>query len=180
MDGSVIYVRIWTRYGGVWRYSDYIYIAHPPDNVTITFSNAGSNGAAYTLYAEANFHVNVRTGSWTFNTNDGNPSPFVQFMTPAGTTASGELIVVPPVTLFHFNSVDIYSSTTDVSFEISATRPGGSAFVFTGTVSNPMGTFVRVTNPYSAITLDQLFIKLTGTSGCCDNPVGLDNIKISY
>jgi hypothetical protein len=49
-----------------------------------------------------------------------------------------------------------------------------------GLRSNNYGNFITVANPDSAAVIDTLSIVLTNAAaGCCDNPMGLDNIVLT-
>jgi hypothetical protein len=176
-DADAVHVRLWTLFSGVWQYTDAMYGGH-----VITFDGVGSDGSPFTTGSESSFDVNVTSGTWTAIRSYGHPAPFVEFVSPAGTNTTGEITVIPTVAApFHFNSIDIYSSTTTIPYEITGTAPTGTVFTFTGTVPNTFGGFAHVTNPYSASLVDQLTIKLTNpAAACCSNPVGVDNITLSY
>jgi hypothetical protein len=172
---DAVHVRLWTLFAGVWQYTDSMYGGH-----LITFGGVGSNGSPLTTYSESTFSVNATSGPWVVGTTYGNPAPFIWFQSPAGTTTTAELTIVPSAGPFHFNSIDLYSSTTTIPYEIMGTGPTGTVFTFTGTVPNTFGGFAHVTNPYSSSLVDQLTIKLTNPAApCCSNPVGLDNISLS-
>jgi hypothetical protein len=171
---DAVHVRLWTLFSGVWQYTDSMYGGH-----LITFGGVGSNGSPLTTYSESTFSVNATSGPWVVGTTFGSPAPFIWFQTPPATTTIGELTIVPSAGPFHFNSIDLYSSTTIIPYEITGTGPSGTVFTFTGTVPNTFGGFARVMNPYSASLVDQLTIKLTNPAGCCSNPVGVDNINLS-
>jgi len=179
MNGAPFYVRLWTMFGGVWRYADYTYQRRPPNYVTVTFDGAGSNGSAYTTSSTSGYSVDAKTGTWTVNTTGGNPAPFIQFLSPPNAWTTVEVIIRAD-SPFHFVSVDIYSGLSFVEYSITATSPSGlPTLQMPGTARNP-GGFVRVTSPGPDGFVGQVSIKLTGYPVGSPNPVGVDNIKLSY
>jgi hypothetical protein len=172
-NAAAIYVRLWTRLGGIWQYTDATYGGH-----VIMFGGGSFSGWLFTTYSESTFTVNTGSLPWALI---GEPSEYVAFWSGPGVTSTGELTVVPTQPQFHFNSIDIYSQATSIPYQITGTGPGGTVFTLSGTVPNPSGGFVHLTNPYASSPIDQLSIQLTNTSpACCSNYVGVDNIKVSY
>jgi uncharacterized repeat protein (TIGR03803 family) len=176
---DAIHVRLWTLFGGLWQYTDWMYGGH-----VITFGGVAGNGSPFTAYSESGFTVNATSGPWTVNTQFGHPAPFIWFQTPVGPTrTTAELTIVPSAGPFQFNSIDLYISIPLVSYEITGTGSSGTVFTLTGSAGNISSGFVTVTNPQAAESIDQLHIKLTspmGSSTCCANAIGLDNISLSY
>jgi hypothetical protein len=176
-NAAAIYVRLWTLYGGIWRYTDSKYGDH-----LIGFDAADFNGWLFSVHSESTFTVNA-AASWSswYYTVPLTSSPYATFWSMGGDTTIGELTIVPTTSGFLFNSFDIYSQGTTVPYEITGTGPGGTVFTFAGTVSNATGGFVRVTNPYAAFPVDRLSIKLTDQApACCSNFIGIDSISVSY
>jgi hypothetical protein len=179
-----VYVRLWTKFGGIWRYIDATYTQVPANVHVITFDVAADlNGSSFATHVESTFTVNPAAswGAWDYITTL-QASPYVAFWSAPGTTVTGELTIVPTTPGFHFNSVDIYSeTTTSVPYQITGTGPGGTIFTWTGTAPNPVGGFVHLTNPYATSQIDRLSIKLTDSAPAMNsNYVGVDNITLSY
>jgi hypothetical protein len=125
--------------------------------------------------------VTATTSNWTVSTTYGRPAPFVQFVSPAGTTTSGELLVSAAGATFTFQSVDLYSSTTPIPYVITGIANSAAVLTIQGTQGNTFGNFATITNPQPAARLDALLIRLTNPSApCCANPMGLDNIAVAF
>jgi hypothetical protein len=175
---AAIYARLWTSFGGGWQYTDSVYSSH-----VITFEGATTfSGWLFTSYNESTFSLNATatSSSWAFIV----PlqwSAYAAFNSMPGVNTTGELTIVPTTPGFHFNSIDVYSEATSVPYEITGTGPGGTVFTWTGTVPNPSGGFVHLTNPYAAAPINQLSIKLIDQPpASITNYVGVDNITLSY
>jgi uncharacterized repeat protein (TIGR03803 family) len=179
-----VYVRLWTKFGGIWRYSDATYTEVPPNFHIIAFAVATSlNGSQFATHVESTFTVNATAtwGAWAYITL-GQASPYVAFWSAPDTTTMGQLTIVPTTPGFHFNSIDIYSeTTTSVPYQITGIGPGGTVFTWTGMAPTPVRGFVHLTNPYATAQIDQLSIKLTDLAPASNsNYVGVDNIVLSY
>jgi hypothetical protein len=117
--------------------------------------------------------------SWQASTTYGHPAPFVQFLSPGGTTTTGEIRVTAAGASFAFVSVDVYSSTTKIPYEINGLAGGTPVFTISAVQNNTFGNFATIGNPSAAIAIDTLRIRLTNPAApCCSNPVGLDNIRV--
>jgi hypothetical protein len=76
-------------------------------------------------------------------------------------------------------SVDVYSSTTKIPFEVTGSLHGAVVFTLHDVQGNTFDGFATVANPYAAAAADTLRIRLTNPAApCCTNPVGLDNIRV--
>jgi hypothetical protein len=54
-------------------------------------------------------------------------------------------------------------------------------FSFRNTQGNTFGDFATIGNPTSGTSIDTLVIHLSNPSAaCCANPMGLDNIRLSF
>ena len=121
------------------------------------------------------------TSNWTTSTTFGWPAPFIQFVSPAGTTTVGEILVTAPGTKFRFLSVDLYSSTTPIPYVITGVASSTTVLSIQATQGNTFGNFATVVSPQPATPLDALIIRLTNPSApCCSNPMGLDNIVVAF
>lgn len=153
--------------------------AASPSPCVIGFDELRVHGAAFTALTSCKLDVSVTAASWVASTSYGNPAPFVQFFSPAGTTTAGEITVSGVSTAFSFTSVDIYSSTTKIPYEISGFSGGALVFAIEAVQPNTFGGFATVGGPGPRGPLDKLRIRLTNPAApCCTNPVGLDNIRV--
>jgi len=147
----------------------------------IGFDDLQFHGAPLTTYSRCGLTVTATTSNWTVSTTYGRPAPFIQFLSPAGTTTSGELIVTAAGATFTFQSVDLYSSTTPIPYAITGIANSAAVLTIQGTQGNTFGNFATITNPQPATRLDALLIRLTNPSApCCANPMGLDNIVVAF
>lgn len=153
----------------------------PPAGATVIgFAGESSNGAAVATYTESGFTVTAAQGQWTAATTYGNPAPFIEFIAPGGTKATGEIRLSAGGSPFGFYSVDLYSSTTPIPYTIVGTRNSSTVFTLTGTVPNTFGKFKTVANPNPSQIVDAVSIVLTNTAAaCCTNPMGLDTIVVT-
>ena len=111
----------------------------------------------------------------------GNPAPFIEFIAAAGNTLTGEIRVTAGGATFGFESVDLYSSTTPIPYTFVGTRNCATVFTEANTLPNTFGTFGTVMGQHSAAIIDTLTITLTNPAApCCENPMGLDNIVLSF
>jgi hypothetical protein len=153
--------------------------AASPSPCVIGFDELRVHGAAFTTLTSCKLEVSVTAASWVASTSYGNPAPFVQFFSPAGTTTTGEITVSGVSTAFSFTSVDIYSSTTKIPYDISGFSGGALVFAIEAVQPNTFGGFATVGGPGPRGPLDKLRIRLTNPAApCCTNPVGLDNIRV--
>jgi hypothetical protein len=152
----------------------------PTVTYTIGFSSLRDNRAAFATHIESGFTVSAIAGDWVSIATYGNPQPFVQFTSPAGTTGTGELRVTANGTPFWLNSVDLYSSTTKIPYVIEGVLNSEPAFTVIDIVGNTFGTFARRTNPKADTPVQEIRIRLSNPSApCCSNPMGVDNIVVS-
>ena len=150
-----------------------------PGLCVMGFDDLRVHGAPFTGQTACGLAVTVTLGSWQASTTYGHPPPFVQFLSPAGTTMIGEITLKDAGGRFGFGSVDIYSSTTKIPYEISGFDRGARAFTIQDLQSNTFGNFATIVNRSAAVPIDTLRIRLTNPAApCCSNPVGLDNIRV--
>jgi hypothetical protein len=139
------------------------------------------HGAIFTTLTRCGLTVTGTTSNWMASTAYGRPAPFIQFVSPAGTTAVAELLVTSAGAKFMFQSVDLYSSTTPIPYAITGVVNSMTVLNIRGTQGNTFGNFATVANPQPTTLLDALLIHLTNPSApCCSNPMGLDNIVLAY
>jgi hypothetical protein len=137
------------------------------------------HGAAFTTHTACGLNIAVTAASWQVSTSYGHPAPFVQFLSPAGTTTTGEITATAVGATFAFTSVDIYSSTTKIPYEISGLAGGAVVFTIQGVQGNTFGNFATVAAAGATRQIQKLRIRLTNPAApCCSNPVGLDNIRV--
>ena len=150
----------------------------PPLSCVIGFDQLRVNHAAFTTQADCGVTITASDASWQAVTTYGRPAPFVWFTVPAGTTAIGEITVTSSGP-FTFQSVDIYSSTTKIPYEIRGLVNGAAIFTVQGIQGNTFGAFATIASPSPTAPIDALRIRLTNPAApCCANPVGLDNIRV--
>jgi hypothetical protein len=100
-------------------------------------------------------------------------------MAPAGTSLIGDFTARSDEGTFTFASVDIYSSTTRIPYEIIGTLRGAEVFSMRAEQGNTFGRFASITNGMPGAAVDTLRIRLTNPAApCCANPVGLDTLRV--
>jgi hypothetical protein len=180
MNGTPVYVRLWTLYSGVWRFVDYTYQTSLAPDVTITFDGAGSNGAPYITSTTSGFTVSVVSGSWTVNTAGGNPGSSIQFVSPINTNLSQTVAVIPSAAPIRLKSFDIYTLQSSVFYQIGGMLADGTTFLSGYVQSGPGPGWVHVRAPSPDQLLKQVFIApYSAATPCCGNVIGLDNIVVS-
>jgi hypothetical protein len=148
---------------------------------TIGFDEFPVNLAPFTVSSACGLTVRATTSNWVVLTTYGRPAPFIQFTSPSGITTDGEVFVSANGTKFTFQSVDLYSSTTQIPYVITGFANSIEVFRVQNTQSNTFGNFATVTNPSPGAPLDSLVIHLSNpAASCCSNPMGLDNIRVSF
>jgi hypothetical protein len=147
--------------------------------VTITFSGVSADfGPSYT---ESGFTVSPTSGGWLPLATYGNPAPFIEFTAAAGSAVTGAIQVTAGGSTFGFESVDLYSSTTAIPYAFVGMRNCTIVFNETNTLPNTFGTFGTVVSQHPTAIIDTLTITLTNPAApCCENPMGLDNIVLSF
>jgi len=150
-----------------------------PGPCVVGFSELQVNGAAFGTQTACGLTIAATGASWQASTTYGHPAPFIQFVSPTSTTTSGDVSVTSSGNGFSFVSVDIYSSTTKIPYEITGLIKGAVLFTISGVQGNTYGNFATIGNPNAAVPVDTLRIRLTNSSApCCANPMGLDTIRI--
>jgi hypothetical protein len=146
----------------------------------IQFGGLTTNRTDVITYSEAGYVVSRSAGNWMSLTTYGNPAPFIQFTTEANTTTTGEVTISSGGGFFSFESIDLYSSVTQVPYEIVGLRGRDTVLSVTGTLGNTFGNFRTVTSDRPGTFVDTLFIRLTNTTGGAGpNPMGFDNLVLS-
>jgi len=147
-----------------------------PLTTSIDFSRLTS-GSPFVSYDESGFTVLPTLGSWEV-LGYGRPAPSIIFrhltMDPA-TTGEVQITAAPA---FRFHSVDLYSSVTQIPYTISGFLNSSLVYTLSNTLPGTFGNFVTVQNPNEAHIIDTLLIRLTNPA--LSNPMGLDNIVVSY
>lgn len=150
-----------------------------PGPCVVGFNELTAGGAPFTTHAACGLTIVASAANWVASTTYGHPAPFVQFVVPGGTTTTGDISLTAVGSTFAFVSVDIYSSTTKIPYEISGSAKGAMVFTLAATQNNTFGGFATITNPQASVVIDTLRIRLTNPAApCCSNPVGLDNIRV--
>jgi hypothetical protein len=173
--GQVIYARLWTQVGGVWRYTDSSFTAVTPTvNDTIMTFNAFGPGVPITpltSHTESGLTMSAFEGNW-----QGHISALT-FASPVGQVR----VVAADGGAFRFNSVDLYSSTLPIPYTITGFRQDVPVFTMTGTVPTTFGNFKTVANPHFSTVVDAVTIGLTNRPApCCSgHPMGIDNVSAS-
>ena len=146
---------------------------------TIGFDGLQVNGAPFDRHSACGLAVTAANAPWQVSTTYGSPAPFIQFQADGGTTVTGDVTLQAAAGSFTFASVDIYSSTTKIPYEITGSAHGAVVFTLQAVQGNTFGRFATVTNPHASAAIDTLRLRLTNPAApCCRNPVGLDNIHV--
>src|SRR5262245_9413517 len=154
--------------------------AKPSATYTIGFSSLRENRAPFNTHTESGFSISVVSADWIALTTYGNPQPFIEFIGPAGVTATGELRVTAGGAPFWLNSIDFYSSTTKIPYVIEGFLNTELMFSVVDVVGNTFGAFARRSNPEADVSVKEIRIRLSNPSApCCANPMGVDNIVVS-
>jgi len=152
----------------------------PTTSYTISFSALRENKVPLTTHLESGFTVAAVSGNWIALTTYGNPQPFIEFNSAAGTTVTGEVRVTAGGSPFWLNSVDFYSSTTKIPYVIEGFLSGDQRFTVVDVIGNTFGAFARRPNPNADLVVDEVRLRLSNPSApCCGNPMGIDNIAVS-
>src|SRR5262245_25373214 len=151
-------------------------------SVTITFDSLASHGPKFKEYSQAGYTVSPTSGNWDVLTTYGNPLPSIIFnRLAAEPTITADVTVTAGGATFRFSSVDLYSSITTIPHVFIGRLKSTQVFSVAGEEGNTFGSFVTVSNPNALDTIDTLVIRLSNpATPCCPNPVGLDNIVVSY
>jgi len=151
----------------------------PPGPCTIGFDGLTANRAPFATHTACGLTVEATGAAWQGVTTYGVPPPFIWFLAPGGSTLTGDVTLRSAHDAFTFTSVDLYSSTTRIPYEVTGLAAGVEAFSLHDEVGNTFGNFKTVSNPHGT-AIDTLRIRLTNPAApCCENPVGLDNIRIA-
>ena len=154
----------------------------PAHTAIIAFGGLSGNDSRFNTYNESGFKVSSNSGSWETMTSYGHPKPAIVFKRSADEpTTTGEVEITHGGSAFSFQSVDLYSSITPIPYTISGYRNSELVFRVSETVPNTFGKFAKVTNAQATESIDRLTISLSNpATACCWNPVGLDNIVVSF
>jgi hypothetical protein len=161
----------------------------PSSPVTIGFSSVTATWPAHSPYSghsEQGFNISPGGGSW-YGDSYGTPGPSVVFDTVSNTETDGTITITGDGRPFTFSKMNIYSSVTPIPWMVTGKRNGAVVFQGSGTQGNTYGDFVTVNNTSSSVQVDWLEISLANVLGdvmCasppCTNPMGIDNIVVSY
>ena len=145
--------------------------------VTCTFGGLLVDEETLSSYTESGITVLASAGGWQARTGFGNPAPSILFFASAGGAASGQVKVTAGGSEFRFVSVDLYSSVTTIPYVFTGQMGSTKVFSVSGTVPNTFGNFATVANPNAGDLIDTLVIELA--DGVAQNPMGLDNVRLS-
>jgi hypothetical protein len=154
----------------------------PVGPITITFASLVGNGSPFTSYSQAGFTVSPASGDWVALTTYGNPLPSIVFNRLATeSTITAAVQITAEGSAFSFGAVDLYSSITPIPYVFAGHMNSVLTFSTAGEQGNTFGNFVTVTNPHATAAINTLLISLANpATPCCSNPVGLDNIVVTY
>jgi len=137
------------------------------------------NRSPISTHRESGFALTTTAQNWMTLTSFGNPAPFIQFVRdPAQPTQVGEVTVTADGAAFAFESIDVYSSTTPIPFELVGLSAGATVFTLSGTVPNTFGRFATIETTQPGTRIDTLLIRLSNPSAAVTNPVGFDNLVL--
>lgn len=147
--------------------------------ITISFDGLLDSQSPINTYSESGFLIEPLNGNW-FYSGYGNPKPAIIFIRPASeVTTSASIKVTNNGNGFYFNSIDLYSSVTAIPYIFTGFLDSYKVFSVNGTLPNTFGRYKNVQNLHSEQLIDTLEITLFNPgTGCCSNPVGLDNIEV--
>jgi hypothetical protein len=157
-----------------------VHLPPPPAGTNvISFNGLAVQNASVSGYSESGCDVSAVSGGWIAWTTYGHPAPSIVFNAPAGTTITGDIRLSASGATFRFQSVDLYSSTTQIPYSITGLRNSSTVFTVADTVPNTLGAFRTVANPNVAAVIDTLSIVLTNAASLAgSNPMGLDTIVL--
>jgi hypothetical protein len=142
-------------------------------NITIDFNGiSGGDWSPFASYSESGFTVSANTGNWLVDLDYGNPLPMIAFTTETTETFA----VTRNGAEFSFNTIDLYSSVSQIPYTFTGFLNGSEVFTVSGTAPNTFGGFYTVQNPYASLEVDSLRVSLTNPTN--PNPIGADNIVV--
>jgi hypothetical protein len=147
----------------------------------VGFEDLRINRGSFASYTACGLSVAAAAATWQVSTTYGHPAPFIQFLSAAGSTTIGEVAVTAPAGTFVFTSLDIYSSTTKIPYEITGSANRVALFTIAKVQGNTYGEFATIVNPQQSAAIDTLTIRLTNAAAsCCSNPMGVDEIRVIH
>jgi hypothetical protein len=152
-----------------------------PGACVIGFDDLTIDRASFASHTACALSVAATAATWQVSTTYGRPAPFIQFLSAAGSTTIGEIGVTATGGTFAFTSMDIYSSTTKIPYEITGSVKGGVLFTIAKVQGNTYGDFATIVNSQASAAIDRLTIRLTNAAApCCSNPMGVDGIRVIH
>jgi hypothetical protein len=150
-----------------------------PGGCLIGFEDLRINRGSFTSYTACGLSVAPTAATWQVSTTYGHPAPFIQFLSAAGSTTIGEVAITATAGTFAFTSLDIYSSTTKILYEITGSANRVALFTIANVQGNTFGDFATIVNPHQSAAIDRLTIRLTNAAApCCSNPMGVDEVRV--
>jgi hypothetical protein len=151
-----------------------MFVASPAAAQTIDFGAlAGTNGSLFTgPYLEDGFSVSVLSGTICVAQVFGSPVPDLFGGSACSTSSSATLSVSRTGGgLFRFLGADLAANNGDVPWSFAGLVGAATTYVASGTLAENTAVFQAVSNPGSALEIDELRITLTsrGTSFNIDN-----------
>jgi len=138
----------------------------------------GDNSTTITMSSMCGLTLRTTLASW-YSSANGRPAPSLQFSS-LGTSTQGEVQITAGGKTFKFLSVDVYSSVTPIPYTFTGILGTTTVFTVSNTQGNTFGNFATVTNPQSSSVIDSLVIHLTNSAGTGSNPMGIDNVRVSF
>lgn len=136
----------------------------------ITFDAlAGTNGSAFSSYAEDGFTVTKESGSGCVAKIFGNPVPDV-FGGPACDDGSVGVYSISGSGLFSFSSIDFAANNGTLHYSIAGLMGSSTLWTQTGELAGPTASFSTIFGAHSdAVDLLRLSFRTAGTSWNFDN-----------
>ncbi|MGH6648359.1 hypothetical protein [Aquabacterium sp.] len=155
-------------------------------NLPTYTSSVGSHvgGSFAGPYTEGGFTVTPEGGPWYGIGNigvPGRPNSFIYIeREPYGQAVEGVARITHQGHGFNFNSLLMYSSISPVPYVFTGLLGGNVVFTDTGTLPNPEGEFVQVSNSHASDLIDTLEIRLLDIyPDGYGNPIGISQISLT-
>jgi hypothetical protein len=164
----------------------------PPldSSATLTFNGLRDSGVPFTPYTESGFTVSPRTGAWLVGAAPLFTPPVAYiYFNAREVPLDADVTITRQGSPFGLTSLQIYSSITSIPYTIIGLKNSSTVLSLSATQPNTRGNFVAISNPQPKAVLDALIIRLTNPGGAgvqsltdvnSTNPVGLDNVALSY
>ena len=134
--------------------------------------------------------MSPRTGAWLVGAAPLFTPPIAYIYFNARETAlDADVTITRQGSPFALSSWEVYSSITTIPYVIIGLKNSSTVFSLSATQPITHGLFVAISNPQPGAVIDTLIIRLTNPGGAgvqtssgnaSTNPVGLDNVKLTY